>query len=161
MQIATMKKVLVGIILFISAVSAFSAAVRVFADANFDEKAWRALQRYDVRTLSKNFESHVGQLVEVHFNFRGKDIHHLKPNWYESSIWQPDPQGRKGFSSVRVMVAKGDLKAFKSLPTDSASPTDITVYGKVRRDAEANFVFVRLIGRNTIIDPAGNVNVSW
>src|SRR5438876_348520 len=83
------------------------------AGGHFDAKTWHNVRAYDVRTLSKDFRSHVGELVAVKFNFRGKDIHHIKPNWYEGSIWQPDPNGKKGFSDVRVMVAKKDLPAFK------------------------------------------------
>ena len=149
-----MKKIFVSLLVFI-------AVSPLFADMHFDAKIWRGLQTYDVRTLNKNIDAHVNELVAVHFNFRGKDIHHLKPGWYESSIWQPDPEGRKGFSEVRVMVSKDDLKIFKSLPTDSSSGAEITVYGRVRRDADAKFVFVRLIGRNTTVDANGKVTVSW
>jgi hypothetical protein len=148
-----MKKIFVGMLTFTVAMSAF-------AGIRFDAKTWRGVQTYDVRTLSKGLDSHIGEVVALHFSFRGKDIHHMKPNWYESSIWQPDPQGKKGFSDVRVMVAKQDLNTFKSFPT-SPSGAEITVYGKVLRDSEAHFVFVRLLGRNTITDPAGNVIVSW
>ena len=135
-------------------------ALTAFAGMRFDAKTWHNVQAFDVRTLSKNLDAHVGQLVEVRFSFRGKDIRHLKPNWFESSIWQPDPQGRKGFSDVRIMVAKQDLKAFKSLPT-SAAGGEISVYGKVLRDSDANFLFVRLLGRSLTTDTAGNVTVSW
>jgi hypothetical protein len=31
----------------------------------------------------------------------------------------------------------------------------------VARDADANFFFVRLIGRKAIVDPAGNATVDW
>lgn len=139
----------------------FAGSIDVFAGSRFDAKTWQTVHSYDVRALSQNFDTHVGELVEVHFNFRGKDIHHMKPNWYESSVWQPDPRSRKHFTHVRVMVSKSDLKAFKSFPTDSGSTGDITVYGKILRDSEAKFVFIRLIGRNTIVDPGGNVTVTW
>jgi hypothetical protein len=126
-----------------------------------ESKTWKNVQTYDVRELSKTLDSHLGQIVGIKFNFRSKETRHLKPNWYESALWQPDPKGKKGFSDVRVMVAKKDLKAFQSLPRDSTTGTESTVYGKVMHDPDANFAFVRLIGRNTIVDPAGNAVVSW
>jgi hypothetical protein len=147
-----MKKIFAGILILVAVSSAFAAA-------RFDAKTWHKVQSYDVKTLSKNLADHTGQLVEIHFQFRGKDIHHMKPNWYEGSIWQTGGEGKKGFANVRVMVAKKDLPAFKSLPISAGA--DMTVYGKVLRDSDANFMFVRLIGRNTIVDPAGNVTVSW
>jgi hypothetical protein len=123
-------------------------------------KNWSNVQTYDVATLNQNLESKVGNVVGVRFNFRGKDLHHLKPNWYQSSIWQPNPEG-KGFVDVKVMVAKKDLPAFKSLPTDAQSAQVITAYGQVLRDSDANFLFVRLIGRNASPDQSGNATISW
>ena len=104
---------------------------------------------------------HARDLVAVKFTFRGKDIHHLKPNWYESSIWQPDPNGRKGFSNMRVMVAKKDLDAFKSITTNAGAQDEMTVYGRVLRDFDSNFFFVQLLGRNLVTDPNGNATISW
>jgi hypothetical protein len=152
-----MKKVS-SLILALICIGAINARA---AGARFDAKTWQALQAYDVRALSKNFRAHVGELVAMKFNFRGKDIHHLKPNWYEGSVWQPDPQGKKGFSDVRVMVSKKDSPAFKSITTDSTSSTEITIYGRVLLDSESNFAFVQVLGRNAAVDPSGNVNVSW
>lgn len=150
-------KRLLPIVLAVSLIS----ALPVTASVRLDAKIWNTLKTYDVRTLSKNFDSHVGELAAIKFNFRGKDIHHLKPNWYEGSLWQPDPKGKKGFSNVRIMVSKKDLDAFKSITTDSTSGAEVTVYGRVLRDADANFVFVRLLGRNSVVDPSGNAVVSW
>ena len=123
-------------------------------------KNWSSVQIYDVATLKKNMELQVRKVVGVRFNFRGKDIHHMKPNWYESSLWQPNPAG-KGFVDVRVMVAKKDLPAFKSIPTDAQSAQVSTVYGQVLHDSEANFLFVRLMGRNATPDQSGNATLSW
>ena len=131
------------------------------ASTRIDAKTWRTVQTYDVRAPSRNLKSHTRELVAVKFNFRGKDIHHLKPNWYESSIWQPDPQGKKGFSNIRVMIAKKDLSAFKSITTDAASSVEITVYGRVLWDSENNFTFVQLLGRNVVVNPPGTATVSW
>ena len=58
------------------------------------------------------------------------------------------------------MVAKPDLAVFKSIPTDS-SGTEITLYGRVERDVQANFTFLRLVGRNATTDSAGNATVTW
>ena len=132
----------------------FGAAVR------YEAKVWRAVQTYDLATLSKNLDEHMRELVAVKCNFRGKDIHHMKPNWYESSIWQNIPGEHGKFAHASVMVAKPDLVAFKSIPTDS-SGAEITLYGRVERDTQANFTFLRLVGRNASTDSAGNATVSW
>ena len=132
-----------------------------FAGTRFDAKAWNKVQTYDVRTLAPKMGDHANELVTVKFTFRGKDIHHLKPNWYESSIWQPDPNGQKGFSDVRVMVAKKDLEAFKSITTDAGSTEEMTVYRRVLHDFDANFFFVQLLGRNLVTDRSGNATITW
>jgi phenylpropionate dioxygenase-like ring-hydroxylating dioxygenase large terminal subunit len=132
----------------------FGAAVR------YDAKTWRTVQTYDVVTLSKNLDAHMRELVAVKCNFRGKDIHHMKPNWYESSIWQNIPEERGKFAHVSVMVAKPDVAAFKSIPTDS-SGAEITLYGRVEYDASSKFRFLRLVGRNATTDSAGNATVTW
>ena len=120
-----MKRILVILIaLFLSDEMISAATVR------YDAKAWRAVQTYEVAPLSKNLDSHVRELVAMKCNFRGKDIRHTKPNWYQSSVWQPIAGQSGKFADVPVMVAKADLKAFKSLPTDS-SGGEITLYGRV------------------------------
>ena len=137
-----------------------SAALISGAAVRYEAKTWRAVQTYDLATLSKNLNGHVRELVAMKCNFRGKDIHHMKPNWYESSIWQPIAGESGKFAHVPVMVAKPDLKAFKSLPTDS-SGAEITLYGRVEYDVGSKFYFVRLVGRNAAVDPAGNATVTW
>jgi hypothetical protein len=132
----------------------FGAAVR------YDAKTWRKVQTYDVVTLSKNLDAHMRELVAVKCNFRGKDIHHMKPNWYESSIWQNIPGERGKFAHVSVMVAKPDLAALKSIPTDS-SGEEIMLYGRVEYDGPSKFRFLRLVGRNATTDSAGNAGVTW
>jgi hypothetical protein len=89
----------------------------------------------------------MGELVAVLCHSRGKDIHHLKPNWYEGSIWQPEPEKRGKFANVRVMIAKKDLEAFKSIPT-AAFGDAIILQGRVEHDVEAHFSFLRLVSRN-------------
>lgn len=151
-----MKKLLLSAFL-IPVTCAFSASTGTRIDA----QTWSKVQIYDVRTLSPAMATHVRELMAVKFTFRGKDIHHLKPNWYEGSVWQPDPKGRKGFSDVRVMIAKKDLEAFKTITTDSSAGAEMTVYGRVLRDFDANFLFVQLLGRNSVVDPSGNATISW
>jgi len=130
------------------------------ATVRYDAKTWRAVQTYDLATLSKNLDAHVRELVGVKCNFRGKDIRHMKPNWYESSIWQPISGESGKFAHVSVMVSKPDLGAFKSLPMDS-SDGEITIYGRVEYDVQSKFRFLRLVGRNATTDSAGNATVTW
>jgi len=147
---------LVVVLTVVGAINAFCAGVR------YDANTWRGVQTYDVRTLTKDLASHTRQLVAVKFNFRGKDIRHLKPNWYQGSIWQTDPDKKGKFTDVRIMVAKNDLAAFKSLPAQAAlSAPELVLYGRVERDAEANFLFIRLVGSNATVDASGNATVSW
>jgi len=148
-------------ILFLTILTLSGSGAAIFAaGVHYDAKVWRAVQIYDLVMLSKNLDAHMRELVAVKCNFRGKDFHHLKPNWYESSIWAPIPGQNGKFAHVSVMIAKPDLAAFKSLPTDS-SGTEITIYGRVEHDAQANFTFLRLVGRNATTDAAGNATVTW
>ena len=121
---------------------------------------WHDVKTYDVATLEKTLGSNVGRIVGIRFNFRGQDIHGMKPNWFAGSIWQPKPKG-KGFVHLKVMVAKKDLPAFKAITAESQSTQSLTIYGQVLNDSEANFLFVRLIGRNATVDSAGNAVVEW
>ena len=115
----------------------------------YPAKVWSAVQTYDVVTLSKNLDAHTRELVGVKCNFRGKDIRHMKPNWYESSIWQPIPGESGKFAHISVMVAKPDLDAFKSMPTATFGDA-IIVHGRVEHDVEAHFSFLRLVSRNAL-----------
>jgi hypothetical protein len=152
-----MNKMLSAVFLSLLAILPGTSA----AGTPVDGKTWAKVQTYDVRTLAPQMDGHLHELVAVKFNFRGKDIHHLKPNWYESSVWQPDPKGRKGFTDVRVMIAQKDLNAFKSITADSTSGEELTVYGKVLRDFDAHFLFVQVIGRKATTDGKGNTTISW
>jgi hypothetical protein len=139
----------------------FIAITSASAGTRFDAKTWQLVDEFNPPALEKSLGSHTGKLIAVRFNFRGKDIHHLKPNWYESSIWGPNPQKSGKFSNVRVMVAKKDVPAFKAITTDSTSAAPLVAYGQVARDAEANYFFVRLIGTKATVDPAGNATIDW
>ena len=147
-----MKRILLLLVTVLIAANIFGKPVR------YDAKVWRAVQTYDLATLTKNLDGHMRELVAVKCNFRGKDIHHTKPNWYESSIWHNTEPGK--FAHMSVMVAKPDLAAFKIIPTDS-SGAETTLYGRVEHDVPSHFTFLRLVGRTATVDPAGNATVSW
>jgi hypothetical protein len=121
---------------------------------------WKSVETLDVAELKKSMEGRVRKTIGVRFNFRGKDIRHMKPNWYQGSLWQANPNG-KGFVDVQVLVAKKDLRAFNAITTDAQSSEAITVYGEVLRDFERNFLFVQLIGRNAAVDAGDNATVTW
>lgn len=133
----------------------------VFCDQKVDAKSWQNIGKFEPSTLGKTLGDHVGQLVAVRFNFRGKNIRHIKPNWYECSVWQPDRAATKGFSNVRVLFAKKHLTAFTSITTDATSRTWLTLYGRVESDADSHFYFVRVLGQKATLDSAGNAVISW
>ncbi|HLW35546.1 MAG TPA: hypothetical protein VKS98_07790 [Chthoniobacterales bacterium] len=146
---------------FLSAVLLATVTTLIFAaPVRYEAKVWRAVQTYDLVSVSKNLDAHNRELMGVKCNFRGKDIHHMKPNWYESSLWQPIPGESGKFAHLSVMVAKPDLNAFKSIPTDS-SGAEVTIYGRIEYDVASKFRFLRLVGRNATVDSAGNASVSW
>jgi hypothetical protein len=122
-------------------------------------KNWQSVQTYDLAVLQKGIAPYQGKVVGIRCIFRGKDIHHMKPNWFESSIWQKKPDG-KGFVDLRAMIAKKDLPAFKLITTEPGGP-DMVLYGKVERDIEANFFFVRLLGKTANSDDKGNATIVW
>src|ERR1700716_1499503 len=147
-------------ILLLSLVLSWSAATTALTADTITVKNWNGIQTYDVADLKKNMESQLRKVVGVRFTFRGKDIHHMKPNWYESSVWQASPGG-KGFVDLRVMVAKKDLPAFKAITTSASSTEALTAYGEVLRDTDAHFMFVRLLGTHANPNPDGSASVSW
>ncbi len=126
-----------------------------------DAKSWSHLQTVDVNTLAAKLDSYVHTLVAVKFTFRGKDIYHMKPTWFEGSLWQPNDKEKKGFSKVRVHVAKADLAAFKGITENAASTEELTIYGWVQRDFESKYVFVEALGRNAAPDGSGKTSFSW
>ena len=159
-----MKSALIVALAFgVTANFAFAGQVRIFAGARFDAKTWAKLQTFDVKTLSKEraLEAHVGQLVELHFQFRSKEVRHLKPSWYQSSLWQAAPEGKRGFVSVPVMIANADLKAFNAFTTDSRATADLKVYGQVLYDFGINYLFLRVMGTTKFVDSGGYTNVTW
>jgi hypothetical protein len=149
-----MKRILTAIVILACAASAFSGQ-------RFDAAAWRGVQTYDVPALLRQEASLVGKIVAVHFNYRSEKLRHLLPSWYEASIWQRDPKAKSGFSALRVMVAKKDLAAFQSITSDFKSAGEVTVYGRIEKDPDNNFAYLRLIGRKVEIDSAGSATVDW
>jgi hypothetical protein len=147
--------------LCLAVILSLAGAMSAFCGQQFDAVAWRGVQTYDVAALKKIESSQVGKVVGVRINYRGDRISHQKPNWHEGSIWQYRPGEKDKFAFLRVMVAKKDLPSFKSIPTDFKSPTEIVVYGQVGRETDANFLFVRLLGRKVTLDASGNATVDW
>jgi len=123
--------------------------------------AWRGVQTYDIPALQKIESSQVGKVVGVRINYRADRISHPRPSWYESSIWRYRASEKDKYSFLRVIVAKKDLASFKSLPTNFQSPAELVVYGEVGRDTQANFLFIRLLGRKVTLDAAGNATIDW
>ena len=136
-------------------------AMSAYCGQQFDPAAWHGVQTYDVAALKKIESSLVGRVVGIRINYRADRISHQKPTWYEGSVWQYRPGEKDKFPFLRVIVAKKDLPAFKSIPTDFKSATEMVVYGQVGRETDANFLFVRLLGRKVTLDASGNATVDW
>ena len=132
-----------------------------FAGQRFDAAAWKNVQTYDVPTLFKQEASLINRVVAVRFHYRSEKLRHLQPNWYEASIWQHDPNAKKGYSALRVMVAKKDVPAFQTITSDFHSMTENTVYARVEKDPDNNLAYLRLLGRKVALDSAGNATVDW
>jgi hypothetical protein len=146
-------------ILSLAVMASLLGAAAAFSSEGTRVKNWNNVQTYDVAAVQKDLGGQRGKVVGVRCNFRGKDIRHMRPNWYESSIWQKSPSGN-GFVDLRVMVAKKDLPAFKSITTEPGG-ADRVLYGRVERDVEANLLFVRLLGRTANADSSGNATITW
>jgi hypothetical protein len=141
---------------------AFMTAAQAPAAQKINAKTWRAVKTYDMATLQKLEPLPLRQVIGLRFNYRQSDIRHLKPNWFYSSIWSATRVGdRADVTSVPVMVAKADLPAFRRLPTNPESAGKYVAYGQVLRDADANYIFLRLLGTKVKRDARGNATVSW
>lgn len=110
---------------------------------------------YDVGTLSKFLDQHMGELVAVICNCRSKDIRQLKPNLYESSISRQDPHNRGESADLRVVIAKEDLGAFKAIPI-APGRDSIILQGRVEHDARTRSSFLHLISRNVRADTSAH-----
>lgn len=110
------------------------------------ESTPRDLPTFDVPAFLQQQGTMLNRTVAVRFHYRSEKIRHLLPNWYQAALWQRDPKAKSGFSSVRVMVAKKDLAAFKTIPSDFQSAIELTAYGRVEREPEANYIYLRVMG---------------
>lgn len=133
-----MKPILTSIMMFACAASAFSAPRPESTPPN--------LPTFDVTTFLEQQGTLLNRTVAVRFHYRSEKIRHLFPNWYQAALWQRDAKAKRGYSFVRVMVAKKDLAAFKSIPSDFQSATELTAYGRVEREPEANYIYLRVMG---------------
>lgn len=125
-------------------------------------RVWRRVKTYDMPTLQKIEPLPMRHIVGVRFNYRQSDIRHLKPNWHYGSIWRYRRAGGKDqFDHIPVMVADADLPAFQRISTNSQSGRNYVAYGQVLQDAEAHFLFLRLLGTKVRRDSRGNATVSW
>jgi len=136
-------------------------AASAFPSQRFDAATWRGVQTYDVPTLLKQEASLVGKIVGVRFNYRSKKLRGIRPSWYEASIWQQDPNAKKGYSGLRVIVAKKDRAAFESITPDFRSAETITLYGRIEHEPDNNLAQLRVIGRKAEVDSSGNATVDW
>ncbi|HEX4630439.1 MAG TPA: hypothetical protein VH188_05695 [Chthoniobacterales bacterium] len=143
------------------AISALLCLTNAWAGQRIDAAAWKNVQTYDVGTLLSQEASLIGRIVAVRFHYRSDKLRHLEPNWYEASIWQHDPKAKGGYSAQRVMVAKKDVPAFQTIPSDFHSMTNLTAYGRVEKDPDNNQTHLRLLGRKVETDAAGNATVDW
>jgi hypothetical protein len=149
-----MKTILISI-------SALICLTSARAGQRVDAAAWKNVQTYDVGTLLSQEASLIGRIVAVRFHYRSDKLRHLQPNWYEASLWQHDPKAKGGYSAQRVMVAKNDVPAFKTIPSDFNSMSNLTLYGRVEKDPDNNQTHLRLLGRKVETDAAGNATVDW
>lgn len=150
-----MNKLLLAIVVACVSVTGARAGTRI------DAAAWRNVQTYDAAALLEKESSLMGRVVGIRFHYRSAKLRHLYPSWYEASLWQQDPKAKRGYSGVRVLVAKKDVPAFTAIASDFKSAAAITVYGVVEKDPVSEVAQVRLIGRRAEVDSAGNANVDW
>lgn len=143
------------------AIFVLAGLTSAFAGQRIDAATWKKVLTYDAATLLKQEGSLIGQVVGVRFNYRSGKLRHFNPRWYEAVLWQPDPNAHGGYSGVRVMIDKKDVPAFETITSDFHSGAELTVYGHVEKDADNNFVQVRLLGRKATLDAAGTATLDW
>jgi hypothetical protein len=145
-----------ALLLTLLALSSLSGAERI------DAKTWQRVKTYDMPTLKKMEPLPMRMIVGVRFDYRNANIMHLKPNWFHGSIWHESRSGgRADVDNIPVMVAKADVPAFRALPTTFEADRKFVVYGQVLNDADANYIFLRLLGTKVQRDRRGNATISW
>src|SRR4051812_40131189 len=127
----------------------------------FDAKTWRRVKTYDMQALKALEPLPMRQIVGVRFNYRYKRIEHWRPKWYYSSIWNYRRAAQDEFDYIPVYVSEADLQAFTALPSEFRAGRELLVYGQVLKDADADFIFLRLIGTKVKRGARGSVTVSW
>ncbi|MFN2508276.1 MAG: hypothetical protein ABR589_05840 [Chthoniobacterales bacterium] len=133
-----------------------------FSAERFPAATWRRVKTYDMSELQKMEPLPMRKIVGVRFNYRHAEIRHLKPNWYQGSIWRYRREGaRDKFDHIQVMVAKNDLEPFRAISDDFQAGRQYVVYGQVLEDPDAKFIFLRLLGTKVKRDSKGRVTVSW
>ena len=151
-----MRSPLVSLLLILFALSTAQAVERV------DAKRWRGVKTYSMAELKQLDPLPMRKIVGLRFAYRHRTVRHLKPSWYQGSLWVSRHDNVKAdYDYVQVMVAKNDLAAFKALPSDPGSEERHLVYGQVLRDSESGFTFLRLLGTKVERDGSGNVVVDW
>jgi hypothetical protein len=143
------------------AISVLISLPNAFAGQRFDAATWKNVKTYDVPTLLEQEGSLLNRIVAVRFHYRSEKLRHLLPAWYEGSIWQHDPKAKKGYSALRVMVAKADLPVFQTITSNFHAMSELTVYARVEKDPDKNQAHLRLLGRKVVLDSAGNATVDW
>ena len=144
-----------ALLLALIAGSTATAAERINA------KTWRRVKTYDMRALQQLEPLPMRQIVGVRFNYRHETIRHLKPNWFQGSIWHYSRGETDDFDYIQVMVSKPDVEAFRALPSDFRAGKKFVVYGQILKDQEAGFTFLRLLGTRVKRGKGGVVTVSW
>ena len=143
------------------ALSTLIGLTNAFAAQRFDAATWKNVKTYDLPTLLEQEASLINRIVAVRFHYRSEKLRHLLPTWYEASIWQHDPKAKKGYSALRVMVAKADVPAFQTITSDFHAMSEIIVYARVEKDPDNNQAHLRLLGRKVVLDSVGNATVHW
>jgi len=152
---------MIGTILRLALLLALVFGSSAAAAERVDAKVWRRVKTYDMRALQKLEPLPLRQIVGVRFNYRNPEVRHLKPNWFQGSIWSYSRGEKDDFDYIQVMVSKADVGAFKALPTDFRAGANFVVYGQILKDQEANFTFLRLLGTKVKRGKGGRVTVSW
>src|SRR3954447_23193904 len=92
--------------IILSAILGLICVTTAFAGERFEAASLKNVQTYDVPTLLEQEASLIGRIVKVRFQYRSGTLRHLKPRWYEASLWQRDPKVKRGYTAVRVTVDK-------------------------------------------------------
>jgi hypothetical protein len=146
-------------VFFVSLVVSIVSASVAFAET-LDALRWHGVQNYDVAALKKVADLQIGKVVGIRCQYRSKRMQRVRASWYEANLWQYNPQDRrKPAEYIRVKVARKDLPAFQSLPTDFNGNPNMIVYGEVQKDNDSTLV--RLIGTKVARDSSRNAIVSW